>query len=495
MPDELDPTGHSALPRGWHEAIGTPNPFIAGELSPLLERVADLARGIPLLDRAEDYQGLVGSPELRTAPIHRWYYYKEAFSPSLPAQLLDDLQLGSGLRVLDPFAGVGTTALGLRSDPRVSEVVGVEYSPFAAFVGRTKLAAKDLDPARLREHLARIQDFSVDRRINVPGLSSFSNPEIFSYQDLATLLAARDRVRLDRTVTEPERDFFLLGIAAVLEDVSGAMKDGRALRILRGRRRRPNALTPSAPIARDGPRSVIINQWASMIEDLESDESRDYSASCRHLRGDARHLRGVLEAYEIDSREFDACIYSPPYLNCLDYTEVYKLELWFLELVASQDEFRSLRQGTLRSHPSIVFPQRPDPFPNGDAQSDEVFELVNSLSTFLASHLPRAPVGHTVGQYFRDMYETLREQYSMLGSDGIAICVVANSSFAARSKVAGEVTEHWRLPILTDVLLARLAEAAGFERTEIWEARSLRPRNITAGQARESIVIARKAGV
>jgi hypothetical protein len=36
-----------------------------------------------------------------------------------------------------------------------------------------------------------------------------------------------------------------------------------------------------------------------------------------------------------------------------------QLELWFLGLVPDEGTFRSLREGTLRSHPSITFPDRP----------------------------------------------------------------------------------------------------------------------------------------
>jgi hypothetical protein len=50
--------------------------------------------------------------------------------------------------------------------------------------------------------------------------------------------------------------------------------------------------------------------------------------------------------------------FSPPYLNCIDYTELYKIELWLMEHIASQEQFRETRLGTLRSHPSVKFPAR-----------------------------------------------------------------------------------------------------------------------------------------
>jgi hypothetical protein len=52
--------------------------------------------------------------------------------------------------------------------------------------------------------------------------------------------------------------------------------------------------------------------------------------------------------------------------------------------------------------------------------------------------------------------------------------------------------EVWRIPILTDVLLAHIARAAGLADVQIWSARELRPRNVQSGAARESLVVARK---
>ena len=59
--------------------------------------------------------------------------------------------------------------------------------------------------------------------------------------------------------------------------------------------------------------------------------------------------------------------------------------------------------------------------------------------------------------------------------------------------IAAKNPVPWRVPIPTDVLLARLAESVGFDEVEIWAARDLRPRNVTSGSARESIVVARRS--
>ena len=44
------------------------------------------------------------------------------------------------------------------------------------------------------------------------------------------------------------------------------------------------------------------------------------------------------------------CVFSPPYANCFDYTEVYKTELWFGDFVKEYKDLRNLRNKTLSSH-------------------------------------------------------------------------------------------------------------------------------------------------
>jgi hypothetical protein len=228
-----------------------------------------------------------------------------------------------------------------------------------------------------------------------------------------------------------------------------------------------------------------------MLEDLNSLSGARASVELDHIRGDARSLGTITDsngAQVIQNDSVGLHLYSPPYLNFIDYSEVYKLELWFLEMVRDQDEFRKLREGTLRSHPSIQFAERPS---NNDGA--KVFAIIDAITEFLTSNLARPSVGKTPGYYFQDMYDAFQEQLRTLEPGGTVACIVANSTLSRRMKeTSGTRTEVWRMPILTDVILARLMEAAGFVDTEIWAARDLRAKNVNAGIARESIVVAKK---
>lgn len=487
---------HTALPERWEELWGHPT-----DPTPLgwhrIERLShELAEQLPARDGTSTFGSLVGSEELRSEPVHRWFAYKEGYSPWLLGATLDALGLGGGLRIVDVFGGVATTALAGQLDPRVREVRSLEYSPLAGFVGRTKLSWPTLDAGRLRGLLPAALAYRPDASARVPELAAFGNSAIFHPRTVRALVSARDHLR-SLSARPAERDFLLLGLAAVVEDLSGAMKDGRALRIRRGRKRKAKSLSghPPAVPATGRVKRALAGQWTAMIEDLEALDEQRAAASvttAHHLTGDARDLGAA--TLSDGSKAFpagwaDVSCFSPPYLNFIDYTEVHKLELWLLEYVTTQDAFRRTRLGTLRSHPSVRFPER-DYFAG---VNDPAVELVTLLSNWMAEKAARREVAPVVRQYFEDMLQVWREQLRVLCDGGTSVCVVANSTFSSRDRGDdGTRTERWRMPVLTDVILGHLALAAGFTSVEIWTARELRPRNVSASHARESLVIARK---
>jgi hypothetical protein len=447
----------------------------------------ELARGLPLTDGTTVFGGLVHSAENERLPVHRWYQYKEAFSPRLPLEVLARYGAGRSGVVVDSFAGVATTQLALASDPRVTAAIGVEYSPFAHFVGRTKLAAIREDPRRLAAVVGLANGYAVEPDLTRPSLSSLSDERIYAPRDLDALLSAKGHIAaLD--VSDVERGFLLLGLIGAADDVSGVIKDGRALRIAgNGHRKRPGiASRAQVDGGPDRVRSALATRWRAMVEDVEDVDRAATGPRTEHRRGDARELA---EVPAIEPEAVGLFVSSPPYLNTIDYTEVYKLELWLLGFVDSADAFRTLRLGTLRSHPSVEFPDRPYLAPlNGTPIGD----CIVGISSFLEGAHARASIGRVARHYFADLFEVLRQQYRALEPGGHAVLVVGNSMFSSRQRGATGAIETWRLPILTDVIAARLAEAAGFVSPEVIVARALRARNVTAGASRESLVVLRK---
>jgi len=395
-----------------------------------------------------------------SGPIHDWFDFKEAFAPELVQWALSKLTQGHSLSpplVCDPFAGSGTTVLTCQRQG--IDAIGIEYNPFFCFMGQTKLDWWRYDIERLAEmvdHLLRVEGVAT---LRPPALSSFGR--LFSTGALADLLLIKQHIlALDDPLA---RRFLLLGLSAVLEAASKARKDGKGLRITRKGR-------PVRAV-----REVLKERWERMLRQLRALQAvrpLARQAQARMIRGDARRL-------PLPAASADLVVCSPPYLNSFDYTEVYKLEIWLLDFVDSIEAWRNMQARTLRSHVSV-------PVPNGNYRLqfeplDRLLEIVTGRDLW---H-PRLPA--MFRGYFDDMYLALCEQARVLKPGAFSVIVIGNSSYA-------------QVPIPTDVLLARIAELAGFAIHEVHVARHVltssqqlaryngaRPRLL-----RESVIVLRK---
>src|SRR5437763_1497904 len=82
-------------------------------------------------------RGLHNFDENLTQPRHRWYPFKEGFSNQLVSEAINHNAAGKRqVRILDPFAGSGTTPL--TSLLKGHNAVGIEVNPFCAFTAKVK---------------------------------------------------------------------------------------------------------------------------------------------------------------------------------------------------------------------------------------------------------------------------------------------------------------------------------------------------------------------
>ncbi len=96
---------------------------------------------------------LVSFQANKEEPIYRWFKYKEGFSSGLVKYFLTKYSNKPG-KVLDPFAGVGTTlfagqALGW-------EPYGIELLPVGIFVMETRQALRKIDPEELNKSIRNL---------------------------------------------------------------------------------------------------------------------------------------------------------------------------------------------------------------------------------------------------------------------------------------------------------------------------------------------------
>ncbi|HEX8598648.1 MAG TPA: DNA methyltransferase [Chloroflexia bacterium] len=458
---------------------------------------------IPPTDATND---LVTAQANSLVSIHRWYSLKEAFDAELPTWLchwMTEHYAHVPTVVCDPFLGGGTTGVSLAQQG--ISVTGVEYNPFIAFVSATKAAITQVSPAEFEQAVIRMETAQLPTTpLPVPELVTLSTPEYSDPADVQVLLAAH-QLTCELEGSPAIRDMLRLGIAAAVEDVFNLRKDGRALR----------------HVPKPGPKAVpllLSLRWRQILADVRDyhehhgrDNGGTPAAQAEGgakgtapqsvaptatppvpvradkplfdvYRGTATNLKEVrtVEGAEACIRNecFDTIMYSPPYLNNFDYSEIYKLELWLLHFVQSHDAWRNLRLGTLRSHHSLAFPQT-----THLADDPRTRAIAEQLTAMGESRCIRDDerwrLKQEIAGYFDDMYLALKEQWRVLKPGGVLTYVVANS-------------RHYYLPIATDVVIAEIARCLGFELLDLVVLRKRNGRTRQKLFLRESAVFLRK---
>jgi hypothetical protein len=307
-------------------------------------------------------------------------------------------------------------------------------------------------------------------QIKWPSLSTFHNPAMIAPNKVSALVDIVDRVR---SVEKPYNDLLLVGVAATAEQVSYHRKDGRALRIIRSeqvlKQRRRIRLS-----------SVLRNIWRSYEDDLRSLVLYRGKPNGKFLIL-CQDGRSIQFPSDIGIRAGDVTLmaYSPPYLNHIDYTEVYKVELWLLQFIKKKEEMLQLRKQTFRSHGSVKFDVR-DPHFTGDTA--EAFELAISAVIDTGGQWHKQ-FGNLASTYFADITQSLGRQYFLLRPGGRAICVVGNSAHGSKKN---------RIPIATDIFTATIANSLGFQVEKFIIARQLRRRDHSNRFLREAIMVFRR---
>jgi len=363
--------------------------------------------------------------------VHRWYYLKESYSPWLINKLVSKRIINEPkLSLLDPFCGAGSSLLGAQWENITS--IGVDINPFFVFVSKVKSNWYLYDPSKVKEFYNKIKDLNTNAKaeISPPLLSSFRR--LYDPKTLNELLLIKEKIL--EVKDELYRNLYLLALSAILEPASLAKKDGKGLKIVR-----------TKPLA--SAKELFLAKLEEIIEDL---------IKLKSLL--TPHGKARVDVYCEDSRELksvadesvDAVVFSPPYLNTFDYTEVYKLELWFLDFIRNYFEFRKLRERTLRSHNLVQWKE------TRYWHSEELDKIVNYIRR---KKLWSDIIPIMIRGYFDDMYLTFKQLYRVMKEGTVAI-VVGNSAYAG-------------LVIPVDLLLLKMAQDVGFKPKKLIQIRFL----------------------
>jgi hypothetical protein len=229
---------------------------------------------------------------------------------------------------------------------------------------------------------------------------------IFDRAVARRLLSYREAIR---ALQSPEnRRLFRVLLGSIAIRLSNVVISGK------GRRYR------SGWEARRVPVSAVDLAFAESVQQAIQDITRyGRRAECAYTltRGDSReHICRLPEA--------QFALFSPPYPNSFDYTDIYNVELWFLGYLNSNEENRGLREATLRSHVQVKRSYACE-VPDSPILS-RTLKALHRLRTELWDH----DIPEMVRAYFGDITTILRGLASTMTRRADIMMVIGDSRYA-----------------------------------------------------------------
>lgn len=421
---------------------------------------------IKMTELYERWAGQSPSPHLGTnfgsdrLPFMDWYRFKEAFSPAIVHKAITSHNRDVE-HCIDPFGGSGTTAL-------VCQILGVpstsiEVNPFLhdlAVAKTTCYQSQDID--ELAESLRR-SEFNSPASPTIQPLAwtptTFVEPGvngrfIFSREiaeKIQSLLDFRDSIE-----DESLRKLFSVCLGSCLVPNSNVLINGKGRRYRRSWQSIRHS--PSKLLA------DLINKIVSVGRDLRQFQTRQPGITSI-LVGDSRQN-------SVSLPKFDVSVFSPPYPNSFDYTDIYNIELWTLGYLKSSDANRLLRQQTLCSHLQIG-----RDFQSPTNSSKTLHETVEKLLE-VRNNLWDRRIPAMVQSYFGDLEAVLSNLNSAKKVGARIWAVVGNSQYHG-------------IEINTPQILAELAESMGLDQISSAASRMMRnsPQQGGATRLAETVLI------
>ena len=306
----------------------------------------------------------------------------------------------------------------------------------------------DKDLLKIQKAVKQILRSNSFEKIEKPKLSMIDkafHPEILEF-------LLKLKWRINRIKDEKIRNFVTLAFLSIIESVSNTFKEGNGLKYRFTKRTDKGYIR--LPIEKWYQENLPQNKSEFVIKkfiekvNLMTRDVRNFVGNyskIKVIQGDARKISSYIK-----NKDIDLTIFSPPYCNCFDYYEIFKLELWLGEFIQDYNQLRSERKGALRSNI------------NADLSLDiKRFDFLENFVELLDNkNIWNKKIPKLVRGYFTDMGKTLEEIFKVTRKGGRCIIIVGNSAYGG-------------IIVPTDILLAKIAQDIGFSIDNITIARHL----------------------
>lgn len=415
---------------------------------------------VRILSSDVSYVSPVNFVESMRRPRHRWFPYKEGFSPTFVQGFITEFTKSSPRLVFDPFSGVGTTCL--VASKLGAKSIGLDVSPMATFIANAK--ATQLNKSEITAFINYISDIagsSLTKKYAQP-----DNATVVSYFEEEYLSAILSiRMAVDDAPNVKISNLALLAFLTLIEEFSTHRKAGNGVK-----RKTRFEYHKSEGSALEQVRHAFVSKLNEIREDLEIDS---LIISPEFRTGSCINSMAIADISDID-----LALTSPPYANCFDYSKIYMRELWlggFFKSVADQAAFR---KSSIRSHVHATWSDR------NIGHGSEIAERLICPS-LESQDLWSSKIPSMISGYFKDIGSLLIDLKPRLRKGASFGIVVGNSVYGGVS-------------VASDLLIAEMAESIGYEVSRIDVYRGVIPSSQQYALiddrrwARESTVIVKK---
>lgn len=427
-----------------------------GKIPEMRKIFSHLSEGI-LTKKTSEYEKYFKQPK-ESYPVQRWFRCREGFSINLIRKIITENTYPQ--KILDPFCGSGTTLIAAR-DLGINSI-GFDVNPLVTFVAKVKTRKySNQDIEKLEKLIPEILQITINsERAPTPKFAIIN--KVFNTEILDVLLKLKNKIC--QVPEEKHRDFLKLGWLAILETVSNTRKEGNGIkykftkRTDKGYISQPQHQWEEKHFGKAKTEHVI-RTLKSKYQEMISDAKK----ASQTVQEPTVFTESALKLTNFLDKEISIALFSPPYANCFDYFEIFKVELWMGDFVEDRKDIGRLRSQALRSNVNTDLNVS-----RGVLELSELNELLNLIDE---EKLWDKKLKKLIKGYFEDMSVVLKEIYNVLEPDGKCIIIVGNSAYAD-------------ILIPTDLLLSKIAKQIGFQNIEIRVARHL----TTSSQQRKKLL-------
>lgn len=370
--------------------------------------------------------------------MHSFHRYYGKLIPAIPRAYIREFT-NEGDFVFDPFSGSGTTALEAKYLDR--NFVGVEINPLSVMIANIKTRDYDINV------LKKIADqlfINIDKDVEL--IADNEYPFCINRDHWFKPYVQEDLIRIKRnfiiTIEEclkDKDDFekyyqFLCGVlSAIVKQVSNA----DTMHVFPGISKRVRRLESEG--------KININVYDTFRKALDKRikyviEIGEHKTKSTILQGDSSTI-DLSEYYD----KIDLIVTNPPYISSVRYAETLKLELYWMEVIKSSQEYLKLGDSMIG---------------NDHIAKKECEEKKQTQYDFINAYIDQMydidrKQAKVLFDYFTLMEQVILNMFKVLGENKKVVMKISDSKIR-------------KIKIPTGKLLTQIAECNGFKLVDVF---------------------------